>query len=986
MRQFYQKCLRLLVLLVVLTGVLNNQARAQQGIPVTGTIIDNTTLPLISVSVTVKGKPGGVVTDVNGKFAITVPDESAVLVFTYVGYVTEQRTVGKTRQFNLTMAAEPKGLNEVVVVGYGTQKRKDITGAVVSVDPKRLENLPNTNFAQALEGAVPGLTINQNSGGAEGNDQSIIIRGRRSISASNSPLIILDGIPYNGSISDINPGDINSMDILKDASAAAIYGSRGANGVILITTKKGSADGKPVIAYDGSYGIQRLGKLPTLFTPTEFYAFKNARYPGIMTASEQAVYDSGNFPDYFKMGTRSGARNSQTISVRGGGNSSKYFVSANYLDVKGIVKNDNFKRLSTRANVDVDATKWLTFGTSTTLNYDDRSGLNPSLTGDGSIYNFNPLTTAYNADGSLTVYPWPEKNAWSNPLANTLVNNSDHTYSIFTTNYAVVKLPFIPGLQYRINTGVRYSSQNNYSYYGRNTKRGLEALGELNKTDALGTDYTIENILDYNRSFGKHTISFTGLYSYESNVSTSNTLNAQGFPNDVLTYYQANQALQVLPSSSYTKRALVSQMGRLNYSYDSRYLLTLTARRDGASPFGDERKFSFFPSAAIGWNISNESFMKDVNAVSNVKLRVSYGSNGNQAVDPYSTFATLANTPYINGTTTAAGYIPNKLGDKTLHWETTKSLNAGVDFGLLNGRINGSIDVYSSKTSDLLLNRAISTVTGVNNIVQNIGKTANKGIDVGINSANIKGKNFNWSSNVIFTLNRNKIVDLYGNGKNDTLNNWFIGHPIVNNFGYQYAGVWQTTDDLTKSPQPNTKAGYAKITDANGDGKITLSDRILLPDVQPSFSYGLGNTFSYKNWSLYVFVNGVQGVTKDNGTLSDNVNTEVEKNTYVKNYWTPTNPTNDYYANALQPNYLPNTNNVHIFQNASYLRVRDLLLSYSLPKSIMDKVKFSRFKVYVEARNLFTVTSWKGFDPELSDQAGGAPLQKEIIFGINVSL
>ncbi|GAB3905255.1 SusC/RagA family TonB-linked outer membrane protein [Mucilaginibacter boryungensis] len=985
MRQFYQKLLRLLVLLVAITGMLKTTAYAQQGIPVTGTVIDNTNLPLISVSVTVKGKPGGVVTDANGKFSITVPNEQSVLQFSYVGYVGEQRTVGKTRQFNITMTADAKGLNEVVVVGYGTQKRKDITGAVTSVDPKRLENLPNTSYVQALEGAIPGLTVTQTAGGAEGNSNSIAIRGRRSISAQNDPLVILDGIPYNGSASDINPGDIASIDILKDASAAAIYGSRGANGVILITTKKG-VTGPPVISYDGSYGVQKLGKLPQLMSPQEFYDFKNARYPGIMTASEQAVHDAGNYPDYFKMGTRTGNRNNQSVSVRGGGNNSKFFVSANYLDVQGVTVNDLFKRLSTRANIDVDVTKWLTYGTATTLNYDDRSGLNPTITGDGSIYSFNPLTTAYNADGTLTVYPWPEKTAWANPLSPTLANNSDHTYSLFTTNYAIVKLP-VKGLQYRINTGIRYAARNNYTYYGRNSKRGLEALGELNKVDDLGTDYTIENIIDFNRTFGKHTIAFTGLYSYENNVATNNSLNGQGFPNDVLTFYQPDQALALKPSSSYSKRTLLSQMGRLNYSYSSKYLLTLTARRDGASPFGEDKKYSFFPSAAIGWNISNEDFMKNVRAVSNLKLRLSYGSNGNQAVGVYSTFAGLGSTPYINGVTTAAGYIPNKLGDNSLHWETTNSFNAGLDFGLLNGRINGSIDVYSSHTHDLLLSRSISTVSGVSRITQNIGKTANKGVDIGVNSTNIQTKDFSWSTNATFTLNRNKIVDLYGNAKDDTLNTWFIGQPVDNNFGYKYGGVWQTTDDLTKSPQPNTKAGFAKVVDVNGDGKITPSDRTLLPGLQPSFAYGLGNTFIYKSWAFYVFVSGVQGVTKDNGALVDNVNTEVEKNTYVKNYWTPTNPTNDYYANANQvTGYLPNIYGVHIFQNASYLRVRDLLLSYSLPKSIMNKIKFSRFKVYVEARNLFTVTPWKGFDPELSDQAGGIPLQKEVIFGINVSL
>jgi TonB-linked SusC/RagA family outer membrane protein len=985
MKTLYIKLFRLIFLIVLGSGFVMGASAQQRELTVTGTVTDNTKIPLASVSIIVKGENGGVVTNVNGMYNVTVADENAILIFSYVGYITEQRVVGPLHSINIRMNPDPKSLNEVVVVGYGTQKRKDITGAVVSVDHKRLENLPNTSFVQALEGAVPGLTITQNSGSAEGNNSSILIRGSRSISASNAPLVILDGIPYNGSYSDINPSDIGDIEILKDASAAGIYGSRGANGVILITTKKGTA-GKPVVTYDGSYGVEKLGQLPAVLSPQQFYTYKQARNAPLITASEQAVYDSGNFPDYFKLGTRTGNRDQQNLSIRGGSNTSKYYISTSYLDVAGVAVNDNYKRLATKVNVDVDVADWLTIGTSNNLTYDDRSGLSPSFSGDYSVYTFNPLTTAYNKDGSLTVYPWPEKVYWANPLAPTLADNSNNTYSLFNTNYAIVKLP-VKGLSYRINAGVRYSSQGNYTYYGRDQKRGLEAQGEADRVDDLGIDYTIENLLFYNRTFGKHTIDFTGLYSYEYNRATEASLVSTGFPNDVLTYYQDNVALLNTPSNLYNKRTLISQMGRINYSYNSKYLITLTARRDGSSAFGEDKKYGFFPIAALGWNISSEDFMKSVTAVSNLKLRLSYGSNGNQAVNSYSTLAGLANRSYVNGTTNAPGYVPNKLGDKDLHWETTTTFNTGLDFGLFNGRITGSIDAYSARTHDLLLARSVSTISGVSNIVQNIGKTANKGVEVGLTTINVKLKNFIWQSNATFQLNRNKVVDLYGTGKNDTLNHWFIGQPIANNFDYKYTGVWQKNDDLTKSPQPNTQAGYAKVLDANGDGKITGSDRILLPGLQPSITYGLGNTFIYKDLSLYVFVQGVQGVTKLNGSLADDVNTEVEKNTYVKNYWTLTNPTNDYYANANQTtNYLPNIYGVHIYQNASYLRVKDILLSYNLPKRFMERLKISRIKVFAEARNLFTITPWNGYDPELSSQTGGIPLQKEVTFGINASL
>jgi TonB-linked SusC/RagA family outer membrane protein len=1000
MRQFEQKWLRLLVLVLFLSTVFIGSTFAQApGVKVSGTVKDKTGITLIGVSVKLQGTTQGTVTDSNGKFTITVPSGSSILTFSYIGYATQELPAGAGGALNVTLVDDSKKLNEVVVVGYGTQKRTDITGSVVSLDAKRLDALPNNNLAQALEGSVPGVTVAQSSGGSEGT-ASIQIRGQRSISASNNPLIILDGIPYNGSLTDINPSDIGSVDILKDASAAAIYGSRGSNGVILVTTKKGKT-GKPVVSYDASYGIDDISKMPAVLSPQEFYAYKKVRNPGAITPSEQAIYDSGNFANYVNLATQTGSRDQHSVSVRGGTDNLKYYTSLNFLDVKGVAVNDNFKKLSSTTNLEVNITKWLTYGTTTTLTFDNRSGNSATLSGDYSAFTFNPLTTPFQSDGKTpTVYPWPETVYYANPLSPTLVNNSNLEYQLYSTNYLDVKLP-IKGLSYRINTGVTHSSQNNNSYYGRGTKTGLEAQGEISEASNVSNSYTIENILSYNREFGKHTIGFTGLYSYENDIVTNHNLLATGFPNDVLTYYQANVALQTkvdAPSTTaplYTKATLLSQMARLNYSYDSRYLITITARRDGASDFGADKKYGIFPSVALGWNISNESFMKNINTINNLKLRLSYGSNGNQAVPAYSTFAQLQSLPYLNGsatgTSTAAGYIPYTLANTDLHWETTNTLNAGVDFGILNNRIQGTIDVYSANTHDLLLNRAISSVQGIDHVYQNIGKTANKGIDIGVNTVNIKKENFSWNSNITFSLNRNKIVDVYGTGKNDTLNNWFIGHPIQGNFGYKYGGVWQTTDDLSKSPQPNTQAGYAKVVDINGDGKITPSDRTIIGSLQPAFTYGVGNTFKYKNISLYAFIQGVAGVTKQNTTLSDNVATAVERNTYAKNYWTPTNPTNDYYANAqllANPIYQPNVYGVAIFQNASYLRVRDLMLSYDFSSKILEKLKMGKLRLYLEGRNLFTITPWKGFDPELADPTTATVplLIKEFVVGLNVSL
>ena len=992
MRKFYLNWLRLFLALMLTTFFSASIFAQNAGVKIAGVVKDKQGVPLIGVSILIKGTTKGTVSDVNGAFILTVPSATTVLSISYIGYIGIDQVAGSGKPLNIVLLDDAKNLNEVVVVGYGTQKRKDITGAVASIDQKRLEDLPNNNISQAIEGSVPGVTISQNASSAEGNDNSILVRGQKSISANTNPLFIVDGVPYNGSLSDINPSDVASIEILKDASSAAIYGSRGSNGVFLITTKKGIA-GKPVISYGGSYSFEKLGYIPPVLSPIDFYNYKLARNSGSITPSEQAVYNSGIFPNWIDLTTQNGYRDQNNIAVRGGTDNTKYYVSIGYVKTAGVAVNDNYSRISAKANLDLNITNWLTYGTYTTLSYNDRSGLpstlSPQFNTDFSPITFNPLTSPFQSDGvTPTIYPWTESNYYANPLYPTLATNSNLTAQALSTNYLLVKFPFLKGLTYKINSGLQYTQGNNNTYYGRNTLTGLKNLGEAHMNSINNKDITLENIIDYTRSFGKHSIAFTALYSYENTLTTGTTLDSFGFPNDVETYYATNLATLNTPGSTYSKTVLLSQMGRLNYSYNSKYLATFTVRRDGFSAFGAGNKYAVFPSVALGWNISNEGFLKDVSALSNLKLRVSYGSNGNQAVNAYSTLAALQTKPYVNGTTTTAGYLVNGLANPNLHWETTNTFNTGVDFGFLNGRINGTIDIYYSQTHDLLLQRSIPSTSGVTSIIQNIGKTSNTGMDVGINTTNLKTSKFSWTSNITFNFNRNKIVDLYGTGKSDTLNNWFIGHPIKGHFGYLYGGVWQIGENFASAPQPNVQAGYAKVIDVNGDGKITPSDKTLIGSLEPKFSWGLGNLFVYKNWSFYAFINAVRGVTKLNGTLQDNVNTLVEKNTFVKNYWTPSNPTNDYYSNAnIVTGYLPNIYGVNIYQDASYIRVRDLQLSYKFADALLRKINVTSLKIFAEGRNLYTITSWKGFDPEFSNQTtGGIPLQKELTIGLNVSL
>lgn len=947
-----------------------------------GRVVNKTGAPLQGVSISVSGTKAGVTTDKDGRFSINVPDnQNIVLEVSSVGYQSRTIPVGDQTEFSITLEEDISGLDDMVVVGYGTRKKRDITGSVVSLDQKRLDDLPNTNFVQALAGAVPGLSVVLNSAGAEQNNNSLIIRGSNSIKATNTPLIIIDGVPYNGNISDINPVDIASIDILKDASAAAIYGSRSSNGVILVTTKRGST-GKPVISYDAFYSMQKIDHTPTYLTPEQFYEFKKTRVPSSITLSEQEVYDSKEFPDWVGLTTRKGSRQQHSLGVRGGTDKTKYYISGTYLNVKGIAVNDDFKRVSTRLNLEIGINDWLSFGSNTQLAYTNRDGLPADFsTPQNGAYAFNPLTTAFDEEGKLTIYPWPANVGFSNPMAPTLAKNKDENFAVFSNNYLLVQFPFLQGLSYRLNTGIEYSARQQKTYYGRGTKIGLEANGDLNIGNSLNKNYTIENIVSYNHKFGDHSIDFTGLYSYEYNNMNSDALRGKGFPNDILGFYQADVALSLVPTTNYARETLLSQMGRINYGYKNKYLLTFTGRRDGFSGFGADNKFSFFPSVALGWNLSSEKFMAAAGGISTLKLRLSYGSNGNQAVGGYQTLAIMDKRPFIDGATTAPGYVPVSLANPNLHWESTNTANIGIDFGLWNGRIQGALDAYQSNTHDLLLDRQISSVQGVRSITENIGELSNKGIELGLNTINISNKNFNWTTNLNISTNKNKIIALYGDNKNDTLNEWFLGYPINVNFGYVYDGVYQEKDDIVNGPEPTAKPGSAKVRNLNDDNVINDKDRTIIGTRQPRFIWGMGNTFKYNNFSLYVFMKGVQGTSRPNTLLADEVNSDVAHNTVLKNWWTPENPTNEYYANVSGSN----PHNALIYENDSYLRISDISLSYDFSARALERLKFSRLRIYLNIRNAVTITKWTGLDPELSNQVG-IPLQKEYLIGLNINL
>ena len=980
-------------LLMILLLCASTSVFAQRAV-ITGTVTDETGGPLPGATVQVKGTVTGITTGADGKYSLDISARNVTLVFSFVGYISQEIQVQNQTVIDVSLVPDITGLEEVVVVGYGTQKKSDITGTVTSLSKDRLENVPNLNITQAIQGAVPGVMIETASAGAN-PDQSIMIRGRASISADNQPLIVVDGIPYGGSMSDINPRDIGSVEILKDASAAAIYGSRGSNGVILITTKEG-ASGKTVFSYDGKYGVSQFIKKYDFLNGPEFYDFKMTRDPAYIYQTETDNLAEGVSTDWMGLALRKGQSQEHNVSVSGGFKDTKFYVGAGLTDIKGVARGDNFRRITTRLNIETKLFDWLAVGTRTQLNYDDASGQDVDWYGAMIA---NPLGKPYDDNGNYLIYPIAENITIINPLTDLAYDDLDKSYQILTNNYLNVDVPFIKGLTYRLNTGVRTRFTDAARYGGVNTYDGYRSQGESRSSNSLNSNVVLENIFNYNRTLGDHTIFLTGLYSYETNTSKSNSLSAEQFPNDFLSWYGVSQAAILSPSTSYRKSALVSQMFRANYSFASRYLATFTIRRDGFSGFGEDTKWGLFPSFALGWNISNENFFPLKNVFNTLKLRGSYGLNGNQAISPYSSLPKFTVASIMSGTEAQVGYKPMVLGVADLGWESAKTFNVGLDFGLFKDRITGTIDWYRKNTFDLLLNRSISVIHGLTEsttddwihpaVTQNIGKTRNTGIELSINSRNVVREKFQWMMNGNFSFNKNEITSLYGikdpvtgNEIDDISNGWFIGQPVRVNYDYVWDGIWQLGEEEAAAVY-GSQPGYVRLKDLNNDDLLDDKDRQIIGQMDPKILWGLTNTLIYGNFSLSFFFHGVTGITAHNDRMTDSVQDDLRYNTIKKNWWTPTNPSNDWYMNRKMANEMSG-HGATLYESSNFIRLKDVSIAYDLPKGAINRIGLSNVKVYMSGRNLLTFTKWSGLDPELVDEDAqrNIPMQKEVIFGL----
>lgn len=979
---------------------------AQQQITVTGNVKDEKGEPIIGANVIVKGTSVGSITNLEGDFSLANVQNGSIIEISFIGYLQQEVKVDGNKPINVFLKEDNKVLDEVVVVGYGVQKKSDVTGAVATFNAKTLDERPRTNIIQSLQGSIAGLNISITGSNAEGSASSTVIRGTNSISASNKPLLILDGIPFDGPWSEINSNDVQSIEVLKDASSAAIYGARGSNGVILITTKKGE-EGKMSVSYNAFFTFNTPINIPRMMNGEEFWKYKteaiqaslgaNAEpdaYLAQMTATEIRMHEAGLSTDWLDLATRNSFSQQHNLSFRGGAAKTKYFISANYINNEGITVNNQFERYNFRINLEQQFASWLKFSTNTQLGRYNRSGKSPDF---GRAFLMPPIAEAYNEDGSLKLKAWESSSDQfnRNPLSEIYESNSDVRYKVITGNAIDITVPFIKGLSYKLNTGFTYEASTYKNYEGRNTYFGEQLNGRLNTDDWNQTNWIVENILNYVRTFDKHSIFFTAMYSAESTVYEQNKMSGTDFPNDVMTYYQASKAGTLSGSSSYWKQNHISQMARLNYSFDSRYLLTLTMRRDGYSAFGEKSKFGIFPSIALGWNVSNEDFYQKLSIkdyLSTLKMRFSYGKNGNEAIS--GAYATLPNLSTFNYLTEdhkpMYGFYPRKLASPSLGWETTTSFNAGIDFGLLNGRIQGSIDAYWSNTKDLLLSRTIPTINGTDNLLENIGKTANNGVELQLTSTNIDNKNFNWSTTFTLSHYNTKIKDvgLYDeNGKpiDDIASGWFIGQPVNVNYGYVFDGVWQISDpsNLNGEQDPDIMysiPGYVKYKDIDGKKGITTDDREIIGRRIPDFTAGISNTFTYKDFSLSFFLNGQVGATARN-YLRDVNGISYSQNKMMIEFWTPENPINTYPKNMLS-NVDPY--GAGFYEKTDFLRLQDITLTYRLPKSLLGKIDIDRLDVFMNIKNLATWTSWTGLDPEFIGNQRATPAVRSLILGFKL--
>ncbi|NOW96395.1 TonB-dependent receptor [Mucilaginibacter sp. SG564] len=947
---------------------------------ITGKVVDEKNLPLPGASIKAKSGNAAAVTDVNGEFTINMPAGENTLKVTFIGYNDQEIPIKGLSHIIIHMGTSSKNLADVVVIGYGTQRREAVTGSVSSISGDKIRDIPSANVSQAIQGRLPGVEVSQTST-KPGATMQILIRGQRSLTASNDPLIVLDGIPFTGSIADINPNDVKSIDILKDASATAIYGSRGANGVILITTNRGQMGGAAKITYNGYYGIQTLFAPYPMMNGPEFVAMRKAA--GLYTNGADEK-DNVNI-DWQKLFYRTGAVWSNDVGVSGGSQTGSYNFGGGYYKNQGLIPTQQYTRYAMRGSVDQNVGRYFKVGFTTNNNYNLTAG---SQIGVGGVLGFTPIADPYSADGSLkrTIkMPLTESFVLTKGIINNLHDqwlNETRGYATYNSIYSEVKIPWIEGLKYRVNLGLDYIQSNNGDYTGTGINSATaNTISTADVGNSAKYHWALENLLTYDHTFAqKHNLNVVALYSSEQTRYNSSSMSAKGIPADAFQFYNLGQSTGEVKinDGSYYLSGLMSYMGRVMYSYDDKYLISATIRSDASSVLAPGHKWHTYPAISVGWNMMNESFMKGLTFMDNLKLRVGYGQTSNQAVNAYQTLGALTTRYYNFGDANYQnGYYVSQLPNSALGWEYSETWNYGLDFSILKHRLSGTLEYYTTQTKDILLSVGLPPTSGVGSYVANIGRTQNKGLELSLNANIINKGGFTWDFGVNIYGNRNKLVALASGQTRDEGNSWFVGHNINSIFDYKKIGIWQAGDPNLNILEPGGNVGMIKVLytgpyNANGQPTRAIGpdDRQII-DVDPKFQGGFNTRVAYKGFDFTII-----GAYKYGGVLisslygsggyldlltgrSNNVNVD---------YWTPQNTGAQFpKPGGITSGDNPKYGSTLGYFDASYLKIRSMSLGYDFTK-LLSKQSTVRLRTYFTVQNPFVFFSpyhrISGMDPE----------------------
>lgn len=975
--------------LLLLASAANAQTAVQ------GTVRDENGAGMPGVYVVVKNTSLGTTTDADGNFSMNVSGTDAVLVFSFIGYATQEVAVNGRTRVDVALAASVQSLDEVVVVGYGTQKKSDITGSLASVSSESLREVPVANVQNALQGRAAGVEV-QRIGSTPGSSAQIRIRGERSVSGSNDPLIVLDGIPYQGSLNDINTGDIASIEVLKDASATAIYGSRGANGVILVTTKRGKK-GENILSFNSYYGISTVSKKYPVYDAKGYENLRDRSvYLGGYKPEELESIQLGRSTDWQDLMYEDSYITDHNLSISGGGDRNTYSVGGGYFKEKGVLPAQDFSRLSLRLTEDMQLNDRVKFGFNSMNSYSIRNG--SSISPMFPILSLSPLMPAYEADGTIVKAPAGNDDDRANTYSPLYLKSNDHDWvdrirRIRTFNSLYGEAEIIPGLTYRLNVGLDYSQEENSQFRGMDTYFTPNAGNYASVDNTEEWSYTLENVLMYEKTFAeKHHVKFTGLYSVQESQKHNTFVRKDSITSDFVEYYNLGTSVETANRRLDGKEAkwgIVSYMGRINYSFEDKYLLTLTGRIDGSSRLSE--KWHRYPAVSGGWNIIKEDFMQNVRPVSNLKLRIGWGNTSNQAVDPYSLIGGVSNTwrngtnnvpiVYNFGTKLQNGYYVSRIASEKLVWEFTATTNIGVDFGLFEDRITGSIDWYNARTHNIIYNRTLPATSGVNSdYATNIGKMQNRGMEITISSINIESPGgFQWSTDFNIFWNRNKLLFLDDGFVRNIENGLHIGEPLTALYDFDKTGIWQLGEEA-EAQVFGQVPGQLKIRDISGpegvpDGRINPEyDRTIIGSGQAKWQGGITNRFSYKGFD-FSFVT----YARFGGTLVSAIHQPLagyltindgRRNQLKVDYWTPENPTNDFPAPlaTITPPQATSAWTTLGYYDASFVRIRSINFGYKIPTAVAERIRARSIRVYTTVINPVVLYSpymkAGGVDPE----------------------